>query len=348
MADSRIPVTIITGFLGAGKTTLLNNIIRKHPEKKFAIIENEFGEINIDGGLIVGANDNIFELSNGCICCSLNNDFIEVIDKLMNYPEPFTHLLIETTGIADPGTVVQSFINNATIQMQFRIDSVICLIDSVLVDNMLPSEPEIHKQLVLSDIILLNKTEQIPAEQLQMLQKKMEAINPSAIIHSTSHADISDINILDTWSYSGKGIEKSILSFRNIVYTPLNINNAKSSIVKKEETKQNHTIQSAGISIPGSFDPEKFNYWIDSFLFFNSKDIFRIKGILSFPGIPEKQIFQAVGSSYIVEKGSTWEDDFRFCKLVFIGRNFKKEDLEWALHRLIQTGTNLNPSPPFL
>lgn len=313
----RIPVTIVTGFLGAGKTTLLNNIIRKHPEKRFAIIENELGEIGIDGGLIVGADENIFELSNGCICCSLNGDFNEVIAQLLDRPEPFDHLLVETTGIADPNAVVQSFLSSEFIQTQFRVDSVICLADAVTLEDRINSEAETRKQLALADMILLNKTESVRMEYLQELQQQIESVNPSAHTHWVSYADISEINVLDIHSFSGKSIEKSTLSFRNIALA-----------------RNTHDIQSIGISIPGSFDLDKFHIWMENYLFFNGKDVFRIKGILSFEEMPEKQIFQAVASSYVVEEGKPWGGEQRFCKLVFIGRGMVREELDWALHRL--------------
>ena len=130
----KIPVTIITGFLGAGKTTLINNLIKKHPDKKFAIIENEFGEIGLDGSFIIGADENIFELSNGCICCSLNTDFYELINKLQTGGYDFNHLLIETTGIADPTSIVNAFLSDYEIIERFTIDSVICLADAVNIE----------------------------------------------------------------------------------------------------------------------------------------------------------------------------------------------------------------------
>lgn len=320
ITDSRIPVTIVTGFLGAGKTTLLNNIIRKHADKRFAIIENEIGEIGIDGGLIVGADDNIFELSNGCICCSLNGDFNEVIEQLLEKSDPFDHLLVETTGIADPNAVIQSFLSSEFIQMEFRVDCVVCLADALHLGERIDSEPEARKQIALADIILVNKTENVDMQQLQRIQSKIDSINPSAQSHWVSYADISEINILNTYSYSGKGIEKATLSFRNLALA-----------------SNSHDIQTVGISIPGSFDVDKFHIWMEHYLFFNGKDVFRIKGILNFDQSDRKQVFQAVSSSYVIEEGSLWNDEPRFCKLVFIGRGLVREELEWALHRLITT-----------
>jgi G3E family GTPase len=152
MNQERLPVTIITGFLGAGKTSLLNKLISKYPEKKFAIIENEFGETGIDGGLIAAASESIFELNNGCICCSLGEDFLQTLETLLGSSYDFNHLLIETTGIADPSGIIDAFISGNSIQQKFRIDSVVCVADAVNMEDLMNEQPEIRKQLALADL----------------------------------------------------------------------------------------------------------------------------------------------------------------------------------------------------
>ncbi len=336
MNDPRIPVTIVTGFLGSGKTTLLNNIIRKYPDKRFAVIENEIGETGIDGELIIGGGDNIFELSNGCICCSLSNDFIETIENLFQKRKDFDYLLVETTGIADPNTVVQSFLSDRSVQMHFRIDSVICLADAVNVKDRMDSEPEIRKQLALADLILLNKTENTDSSSLREHQEQLASINPSAGIYSVSHAGIDSIDVLDLHAYTGKNLEKSILSFRNPIFLQDTIIRNTTAVRGQKPVLHEHDIQSLSISIPGSLDLDRFNYWIESFLFFNSKTIFRVKGILSFEETGNKVILQAVSSSFVIEEGNPWNNQQRFCKLVFIGKNLQGEALERALYKLVK------------
>lgn len=334
MLNQRIPVTIITGFLGAGKTTLLNNLIRKHPEKKFAIIENEFGEIGIDGGLIIGVKDNIFELSNGCICCSLNGDFYEVLERLLESKQVFNHLLIETTGIADPTAIVKAFFSTEAIQMQFRIDSVVCLADAVNSYDLLNTQPEIRKQLALSDTILINKSENADQEIFEKLQESISMISPMANVYPVSFADISELNILDTHSYNGREVETSTFNFRNVTLTNITDARASSTLAKQQQPHQD--IQAVGISIPGSFNLDKFNFWMENFLFFNKDTIFRIKGILSFNGMPQKGIFHSVRDVYMTELGQEWENkESRFCKLVFIGKNLNRQDLESSLFKLL-------------
>lgn len=335
--DNRIPVTIITGFLGAGKTTLLNQLIKDHPEKKFAIIENEFGEIGIDGGLIVGTDENIFELSNGCICCSLSEGFYETIKKLLDSPYPFDHLLVETTGIADPDSIVKAFLSSESIQLNFRIDSVICLADCENMEDLMDEQPEVRKQLALADVVLLNKADTIRTEYLTELQKVIGNINPIATIYPVKFARVDAVNFLDLNAFSAKTIEKSTLSFQNLSVFGDSIINQSSFLTKPAHHHHKHDIKSLGFIIPGSFDRNKFNLWMQNFLFFNQDTVFRVKGIVSFIDIPEKQIFQAVRSNYMLEPGTEWGAETRFSKLVFIGKKLDHDKLEDNLYQLLGT-----------
>jgi G3E family GTPase len=333
--DNKIPVTIITGFLGSGKTTLLNNLIKKHTEKKFAIIENEFGEIGIDGGLIVGASDNIFELANGCICCSLGEGFYETIVQLLKNAHNFNHLLVETTGIADPDSIINSFIASEDMQARFKIDSVVCLADALHLEDLLPETPEVRKQLALSDIVLLNKIDEVGKEYALQLTKLIAEINPMAKVYPVSHASITHVNILDVFTFSVKEVEKSTLSFRNLTISNLNEPNLSSVLQKNTNTKHKHDIKSEGFSIPGSFNYEKFMYWMQNYLFFNRSNIFRVKGIISFKDLPERYVCHAVQSNLTVEAAEAWGDEARFCKLVFIGKKIDRNKLEDSLYQLL-------------
>ncbi|HMM03466.1 MULTISPECIES: GTP-binding protein [unclassified Dysgonomonas] len=317
----KIPVTIITGFLGAGKTTLINNLIKEYPEKKFAIIENEFGEIGLDGSFIIGADENIFELSNGCICCSLNNDFYELINKLLTGNYDFNHLLIETTGIADPISIVNAFLSDYEIIERFAIDSVICLVDAVNIEDLINSEPEVRKQLAIADIILLNKVDLVRTGYSDELKDRMQEFNQLARIYPTSKADISQVEILDTCQYLGRKIEQSVSSFKNLTF--LGNNNVK------------HDIKSVGISIPGDLDFERFRFWFETILFFAKYRPYRVKGILSFKDVPEKCILHAIKDNYVFDKGDLWQsNEERYCKLVFIGRNLDNLEIEENIYKL--------------
>jgi G3E family GTPase len=332
--DTRIPVTVITGFLGAGKTTLLNKLIKDHPEKKFAIIENEFGEIGIDGGLIVGSDENIFELSNGCICCSLNEGFNDTILKLLDSPYPFNHLLVETTGIADPDSIIKAFFASEEIQLNFRMDSVICLADCTHMEDLLEEQTEVRKQLLLADVVLLNKVDTVQVKYLKELESLIESINPMAQLYHAQFADVDGVNLLDLKAFAGKAIEKATMSFKNlkVVSGPI-ISHA--SMHNASNQDHSHEITSFGLAIPGSFDMNKFSFWMENFLFLNRDTIFRVKGIISFEDMPKKHIFQAVRDSYMFENGIDWEDEPRFSKLVFIGKKLNREMLEDSLFQLL-------------
>lgn len=317
----KIPVTIITGFLGAGKTTLINNLIKKHPDKKFAIIENEFGEIGLDGSFIIGADENIFELSNGCICCSLNTDFYELINKLQTGGYDFNHLLIETTGIADPTSIVNAFLSDYEIIERFTIDSVICLADAVNIEDLIDSEPEARKQLTIADIILLNKIDSVRQGYCDGLMSRIQDFNQLATIYPTSQADISQLEILDTCHYSGRKIEQSVSTFKNLAF--LGSNNLK------------HDIKSIGIAIPGDLDFERFRFWFETILYFAKYRPYRVKGILSFKDVPEKCILHAIKDNYVFDRGDLWQqDEDRYCKLVFIGRNLDNLEIEENIYKL--------------
>ena len=337
MDQKRIPVTIITGFLGAGKTSLLNNLIRKHPEKKFAIIENEFGETGIDGGLIAATPEAIFELNNGCICCTLGDDFIFTLENLLGSSYEFDHLLVETTGIADPSGIVDAFISGTSIQQRFRIDSVLCVADAVNMEYLFDQQPEVRKQIALADLVLLNKTDGIERDKVMVLTRMIEGINPMARIHPTTFGSVEDIEVLNTHSFSGEAVGKSTLAFCRIDTQDEAPTKQKSFVhnPKLPEHLHNHDISSVGFTFSGSFDVNKFGVWMQNYLYFNQDTIFRAKGIMSFGQTEDQFIFHAVRSSFMFEVGKPWGDEERFSKLVFIGKNSSEKELEANLLKLM-------------
>lgn len=332
MDKKRMPVTIITGFLGSGKTTLLNNIIAKHPEKKFAIIENEFGQIGIDGGLIVASNEKIFELNNGCICCSLQDDFSDTIETLTESSFEFDHLLVETTGIANPDSIINSFLTTEKIVKHFILDSTVCVVDALHVEDLMAEQPEVLKQLAVADIVLVNKADSVRPGYLQELRDKILSFNYSANIHCVSHANISKISILDVYAFSGESVKKSTLAFHHL--GGLGLRDKKESLIQKKR-ELNHEIMNEGFRMNGSFDFQKFNFWIKAYMFINRSNILRIKGIVSFHDVEEKVVFQAVKNNYLFEIGEPWGNEPRFCKMVFIGKRIDSKELDENLHQLM-------------
>ena len=337
MDQERIPVTIITGFLGAGKTSLLNKLISKHPEKKFAIIENEFGETGIDGGLIAAAPEAIFELNNGCICCSLGDDFLQTLENLLGSSYEFNHLLIETTGIADPSGIVDAFISGNTIQQKFRIDSVVCVADAVNMEDLMDEQAEFRKQIALADLVLLNKTDLVHADYIPRLTSMIQSINPTTKISPTTFGKVAGIKVLDTHSFSGEAIRKSALSFCSMDLSGLDRVGKKSFIhsPEKSEVLHQHDISSVGFTFKGSFDVNKFGLWMQNYLYFNADTVFRVKGIMSFDQTEDQFILHAVRSSFMFEMGKPWGDEERYSKLVFIGKQLSGKELEANLLQLM-------------
>ncbi|HLN73946.1 MAG TPA: GTP-binding protein [Prolixibacteraceae bacterium] len=335
--EQRIPVTIITGFLGAGKTSLLNKLIKKHPEKKFAIIENEFGETGIDGALITTASDAIFELSNGCICCSLGEDFLFTLENLLGSSYAFDHLLIETTGIADPSSIIDAFVSGESIQTRFRIDSVVCVADAVNMEDLMDEQFEVRKQLALSDLILINKTDSVHPDYVNDLTRTIAQISPLAKIYPTSFANVDAIDMIDIQTFAGESIEKSTLSFWGMANPETRENEPGKAVMNPSKAINNtrHDIRAEGFSFTGNFEVNKFGLWIQNFLYFNKETIFRVKGIVSFQDTPDQFIFHAVRGSFMFEVGKEWKDEPRFSKLVFIGKNISRTDLEANLRQLL-------------
>ncbi len=332
--SSRIPVTIITGFLGSGKTTFLNHLLKKYSNTRFAIIENEFGELGVDGNLLYQENIPVFELVNGCICCSLSTDFYNALQLIHEKHSNIDHLLVETTGIADPSQIIDLFISNSEIQRNFIINSVICLTDSRNLKTTLEKEPEAFKQLVLSDIVILNKVDLLNINETGSLHDLIAQINPMAEILETSHGQTNGSPILTKEAYSQKHIEESTLSFDTIKISLHEIMmHNKSGGWKKN--KHRHDIQAEGFIFEACFDPELFNIWMSSFIYFNQNDLYRVKGILYFKDSQKRYVFQAVKGSCVFEQGSEWRsDEEKFSKIVFIGKFINRKELGDKLGKL--------------
>lgn len=330
----RIPVTIITGFLGSGKTTFLNHLLKKYGNTRFAIIENEFGELGIDKDLLYSDNLPVYELINGCICCTLNQDFFKSLQVILEKSHKIDHLLIETTGIADPGQVIDVFLSNEQIKQNYIINSVICLADSANLESILNNEKEAIKQMALADVVMLNKIDLIDSPGLDKLKRLIKEINPMAQIIETQNAHTNGTPVLKTAAYSHHHIEQSTLSFDHLRISLGNIIAAKSNTSPYLKIHK-HDIHAEAFIFDECFDPELFNIWITSYLYFNQKNLYRVKGVLYFKANNKKYIFQSVKGSCIFEEGSEWKkDEVKFSKLVFIGKYIDRTMLENKLGKL--------------
>jgi len=191
MSKTPIPVTVLTGFLGSGKTTLLNRILTAQHGKKIAVIENEFGEVGIDHQLVIQADEEIFSMNNGCICCTVRGDLIRILNRLSKREERLDAVLIETTGLADPGPVAQTFFTDAEVREAYRLDAIVTLVDARHIDERLDDSDEACKQIAFADVILLNKTDLVSTVELDVLEKRLRRMNSAAKYHRAQHADVS-------------------------------------------------------------------------------------------------------------------------------------------------------------
>lgn len=320
--DTTIPVTILTGFLGSGKTTLLNYLIENNPDKKFAIIENEFGDINIDRDLVVGADESVFELSNGCICCTLNDELVTVLRGLLHSGKEFNHLIIETTGMAEPGSVAETFVSDPGIQSVFRLDGTIGLADAAHLSSVLEEREEARKQITFADYLLLNKASDTDADTLAAVKARLRTMNPFAPIEEVNFAATKQ-DLLHLQAYAADRTEQNIGQAAAHTHTH----------------KHDHIndVVSHSFTFSEPFDFMKFLHWSNVLLKVQGKNLYRVKGILHFHGEPEKMIFQSVQTTAAFSRGNKWlPGEVRESRLVFIGKGLKRHAFERALRGLLK------------
>ena len=321
-----IPVTILTGFLGAGKTSLLNQLIANYPEKKFAIIENEFGEVPIDGDLVIGASDNIFELANGCICCSLNGELIETLEKLLDSGKVFDHLIIETTGMAEPDAVAAAFVSDPGIQSAFQLDGTICLVDAVSVQETLAEREEAVKQITFADHIVINKADDVQPHYLEALQSNLHEMNPLASISLANYGHTA-ADLITLHGYEVAQLERRI---KDVV---------QDSHSHEHGHHHHSDVTAHSFTFEQAFDLLTFIHWSKVLLMIQGKNIYRIKGILNVGNEVSKMVFQSVRTQSAFTRAGEWpEGEPRLSRIVIIGKGLKREALEKALRSCLQKG----------
>ncbi len=305
-STEKIPVTVLTGYLGAGKTTLLNRILTEPHGKRYAVIVNEFGEIGIDNDLVVGADEEVFEMNNGCVCCTVRGDLIRIMDGLVKRRGRFDAIIVETTGLADPAPVAQTFFVDQDVGEAARLDAVVTVADAKWLSERLKDAPEAKNQIAFADVILLNKADLVSAEDLDRVEAQIRAINPYAKVHRTERCDVPLEAVLERNAFDlGRilDLEPDFL----------------------EEGHHHHhdsEIQSIAAHIDGPVDPEKFMPWISELTQVRGPDILRAKGIVAFPDEPRRFVFQGVHMILDGDLQAEWEPGVpHTSRVVFIGRN---------------------------
>ena len=327
-----IPVTVITGFLGAGKTTLLNRILTEKHGKRIAVIENEFGEIGIDHQLVIQSDEEIFELNNGCICCRVRGDLIRILAKLCQRRDKFDSVLIETTGLADPGPVAQTFFTDEEVKESFVLDGIVTVVDAKHVGLHFDDTREVREQIGFADVILLNKTDLVSPAELEKTEARIRKMNPFAKLHRTQNASIDLDKVLNIGGFDLKRaleLEPDFLDVEEHDHDHDHGHGDEHAHEHAEEHDHHHDedVTSVGISAPGDLDEKKLSDWLGTLLRTKGQDIFRMKGILSVKGRDQRFVFQGVHMLMDGRSDRPWGKDPRHNTLIFIGRNLDRKEL---------------------
>jgi G3E family GTPase len=346
---SQIPVTVLTGYLGAGKTTLLNRILTEDHGRKYAVIINEFGESNIDNDLVVGADEEIFEMNNGCICCTVRGDLVRIIAGLMKRADKLDGIIVETTGLANPAPVAQTFFMDDEVRAKTALDAIVTVVDARFFLERLADSREAEDQVAFADVVLVNKTDLVGADELKAVEAKVRAINPYAKQHRTQNSKIALDAILDKGAFDLQRIlaiePASLKHHDHDHHDPDHVHGPDCDHDHGHDHGHDHhghdhhdhaaphashdvTVSSISLGIDGEIDPEKFQQWIGQVLAQSGADILRSKGILSVKDARQRFVFQAVHMIADSTWGLEWKPgDKRASKLVFIGRNLDREKL---------------------
>jgi G3E family GTPase len=435
--DTRTPVTVLTGFLGAGKTTLLNRILTEQHGKRIAVIENEFGEVGVDNDLVINAEEEIFEMNNGCICCTVRGDLIRILGNLMKRKDKFDYILIETTGLADPGPVVQTFFMDDELKARLRVDGIVTLVDAKHIVHHIDEADEAREQIAFADVILLNKTDLVATGELEQLERRITTMNSAAKLYRTRDAQIDLDAVLNVggfnldrameidpqfmepeYPFEWGGLlyleagtynllldegpdpamqfallpaeeltpaalaavqEQAVVLFSaeeqpidpgatitpgdtlyrlNLWATPLHFAveiltsgtyalfsehgpdefnlrlvrdgdelQAEIAHAYKPDHEHDEEVTSVGITVSGDLDPNRLNSWLGRLLREQGTDIFRMKGVLSIAGDGRRFVFQGVHMLFDGRPDRPWGTEPRTNKLIFIGRNLDREQL---------------------
>ena len=330
----KIPVTVLTGYLGAGKTTLLNRILSEPHGKRYAVVVNEFGEIGIDNELVIGADEEVFEMNNGCICCTVRGDLIRIIEGLMKRKGRFDAIIVETTGLADPAPVAQTFFVDEDVKTVARLDAVVTVADAKWLAARLRDAPEAKNQIAFADVIIINKTDLVTPAELREVEARIRAINPYATLHRAKNCDIALTDVLERRAFDLDRILDIEPDF----------------LVRDDDHDHDHDhhhhdhdhdhphrglkhyhdedMQSVAIRLEGDVDPAKFMPWINQLTQEQGPNILRCKGIVAMKDDPKRFVFQGVHMMLDGDSQRDWKPgEKRKSKVVFIGRDLEEEEI---------------------
>ena len=351
MSD-KIPVTVLTGYLGAGKTTLLNRILSEPHGKKYAVIVNEFGEIGIDNDLIVNADEEVFEMNNGCICCTVRGDLIRIIEGLMRRKGKFDAIIVETTGLADPAPVAQTFFVDEEVGKKTRLDAVVTVADAKWLKDRLKDAPEAKNQIAFADVIVLNKVDLVNKDELAEVEGRIRAINPYAKLHKTERCAVKLSDVLGRGAFDLDRIlelEPEFLAADDHDHEHCHDENCTHEHHHHDHDHHHHhdhghgmkhyhdeDMQSLSLHSDKPLDPNKFMPWLQQLVAAEGQKILRSKGILAFDGDDDRYVFQGVHMMLEGDHQRAWkEGEPRRSRLVFIGRELPEQMIRDGFERCI-------------
>jgi G3E family GTPase len=331
-SSDKIPVTVLTGYLGAGKTTLLNRILSENHGKKYAVIVNEFGEIGIDNDLVIGADEEVFEMNNGCVCCTVRGDLVRIMEGLMKRKGKFDAIILETTGLADPAPVAQTFFVDEDVQTKARLDAVVTVADAKWLSERLKDAPEAKNQIAFADVIVLNKIDLVSAAELAEVEARIRAINPYARLHRTERCQVALADVLDRNAFDLDRILEIEPEF-------LDAGDGHDHDHHHHDHDHDHghghgglkhyhdeDMQSLSLRSDKPVDPNKFMPWLQDLIAKDGARILRSKGILAFQDDDERYVFQGVHMMLEGDHQRKWNDgEARESRVVFIGRDLPEQ-----------------------
>ncbi|WP_027184390.1 CobW family GTP-binding protein [Desulfovibrio inopinatus] len=313
---SQIPVTVLTGYLGAGKTTLLNRILSENHGRRFAVIVNEFGELGIDAGLVVDAQEEIYEMNNGCVCCNVRGDLIRIVNGLIKRRGRFDGILVETTGLAEPAPVIQTFYMDDETRERTKLDAIVTVVDAHHFSDQSKRCKEVVRQVVYANVVLVNKIDLIDDETLQTCLDNIRSINPGAEIITTTRCDAPIASLLDKDAFD---------------ITKVMANDPFFLMPDGHVHDHGDDLKSISLSVPGAVDLDAFQQFIGKVLEEQGQDILRSKGILEIADSDLRFVFQGVHMLAEMSYGAPWkEEEPRGSRVVFIGRGLDKDALTAA------------------
>jgi G3E family GTPase len=346
--SEKVPVTVLTGYLGAGKTTLLNRILSEPHGQKYAVIVNEFGEIGIDNELVVGADEEVFEMNNGCICCTVRGDLVRIIDGLMRRRGKFDAIIVETTGLADPAPVAQTFFMDENVGRKAKLDAVVTVADAKWLQERLKDAPEAKNQIAFADVILLNKTDLVTTDELGEVEARIRGLNPYARLHRTERCEIALPEVLGRNAFDldrileiepqfldgdGHAHEHGHDHDHDHDHDHGHGDHHHGGGLKHYHDEEMHSV---ALRTDKPLDPDKFFPWVQELVQTEGPSILRCKGILAFKGDDRRFVFQGVHMILDGDHQRPWQaGEKRESRIVFIGRKLPEEKIREGFERCI-------------